>query len=52
MTTVICRTAGCINEGVPIDVGERPTTDPDGEPYDGPWVIVCGPCGQTISSEE
>lgn len=51
MATATCHTEGCQNNGMPVDVGERPTSDPmTGEPLppDFEWTIVCGPCGQPI----
>lgn len=36
LSTVICHTDGCENAGVPITL---PVAD----------VVVCGPCGQTIT---
>ncbi|WP_197074194.1 MULTISPECIES: hypothetical protein [unclassified Leucobacter] len=37
----VCRTAGCVNEGLPI-VSPWDAADPH-------WIVVCAPCGQTIT---
>lgn len=52
MATVTCHTAGCVNEGIPIEV-PRPLDVADdgsmtGPPVD-PWFIQCGPCEQPIT---
>jgi hypothetical protein len=48
MSTAICHTSGCENEGVPIDVGNLTVEDPWGGP---PMTaaVSCGPCGQPIT---
>lgn len=41
MKIVTCTTAGCRNEGVPIEV-----------PYDPDSTVVCGVCGEPIKDIE
>lgn len=48
---VTCTTPDCLNNGIPIDVGEHPTDPETGEPIEG-WRVICGPCGQVIGPDD
>jgi hypothetical protein len=43
-----CNTAGCENNGIPINVDTTDQTGPDGEVLTV-GAVVCGPCGQPIA---
>ena len=48
MSVATCHTAGCENDGIPVDVGDLTYTDEEtGEEY--PMTVVCGPCGNPIT---
>lgn len=47
VSTVICHTKDCENEGVPIEL-ELGYTDDDGAVHETATVI-CGPCGNPIT---
>jgi hypothetical protein len=53
MATVTCRTEGCENNGIPLNVAHPMKIDDNtGEPTDqpvDPWQLSCGPCGQPIT---
>lgn len=38
---VTCRTAGCLNKQVPIEIATDTAL--------GTMPVICGPCGQTIT---
>lgn len=46
MTTATCRTDGCDNGGIPLDVVTS-WDDDEGTHYVG--AVVCGVCGQQIT---
>jgi hypothetical protein len=48
MSIATCHTAGCENDGVPIDVGDLTIEGMFGEPPTTASVS-CGPCGQPIT---
>ena len=51
MAIATCGTAGCGNEGIPIEVGELTTTVP-GTDEVITSSVCCGVCGQTITDIE
>lgn len=47
MSTVICHTEGCANNGLPIELATT-WVDEEGGVHDV-GAVVCGVCGQTIT---
>lgn len=49
MAIVTCRTEGCENADVGIDVGDLTSVNPDTGETETVDSVVCGPCGQPIT---
>jgi hypothetical protein len=48
VSTVTCRTDGCENNGIPIDL-DLDIVDENGAVTGQVGTVVCGPCGQQIT---